>query len=324
MSRFVDPYTKQELEQDSDGNLYSEEGGRKTIYLNYDGCYDFADPKTDEPGERRFYDSRYEEADLPGVDLDKIRFAWYDETRPENGALLKSLGDLRGKRVLLLGNGTDTKELHLLELGAEVVYTDISIQAVRHVRQVFSKSDLKEQGHDSIEFHAADAMHLPFPENSFDVIYGFAFVHHVPDFDQFFSEVRRCLKPGGICRFLDGAYSPIWQFTKSTVLRSLQSYTHKKRGISPEDLKATKRGGYREEEVAEWMERFGFKELLFVRVSFFLWLTRRGLGKLFGFKPKVFRRAKPFLLAMKGLDTLGDRTGILRSNLIALVWGFTK
>jgi ubiquinone/menaquinone biosynthesis C-methylase UbiE len=325
---FVDPYTKQPLKADEEGNLYSEDAGGRRVYANYDGCYDFAAPRTEEPGERQyydsFYDSLYEDARPPRITIEAIRYHWMDDTRPENLALLESLGKIEGKKILLLGNGTSAMELYLLCGGAEVVYTDLSIRAIRLARDVFQESELKEKGFDKIEFHAADALNLPFPDNTFDIIYGFAFVHHVPDVDSFFGEVRRCLKEGGICRFLDGAYSPLWQFSKGTYLKPLQRYIHKKRGISPEDLKATERGGYREAEIKALMEKYGFRDLLFLRVSFFLWIARRGLAKFMSWNPKVFRRARPFLLCMKGLDKLGEVTGILKSNFIALVWGFTK
>jgi ubiquinone/menaquinone biosynthesis C-methylase UbiE len=52
------------------------------------------------------------------------------------------------------------------------------------------------------EFVEADVLHLPFPDQSFDVIYSFAVIHHIPGKDnqkQFFREVSRVLKPNGTC-----------------------------------------------------------------------------------------------------------------------------
>ncbi|OUL37707.1 SAM-dependent methyltransferase [Nostoc sp. T09] len=39
---------------------------------------------------------------------------------------------------------------------------------------------------------------LPFPENSFDIVYGRAVLHHACDLKQFCKEAARVLKPGGI------------------------------------------------------------------------------------------------------------------------------
>jgi SAM-dependent methyltransferase len=271
-----------------------------------------------------FYDDRYKDARPPSLTLEAVRSHWFDDTRPENLAMLESLGDVSGKRVLLLGNGTSLKELYLLHLGAEVVFTDVSVWAVKHVRQVLLDSELGEAWQSSIEFHAVDALHMPFPDSSFDIIYGYAFVHHIDDLDPFFAEVSRCLRTDGICRFLDCAHSPLWEFARRTVVRPLLAYADRRTGISPEDARADKRGGYSEQEVTGLMRRFGFKDAVFIRNSLFLRMTRRGLGRLIGWSPKVFRRARPLLRLMRRIDTLLARNRLMRKNLITLVWGFTK
>lgn len=44
---------------------------------------------------------------------------------------------------------------------------------------------------------------LPFCNNSFDMVIGHAFLHHIPDVEKVFSEAHRVLKPGGICIFTE-------------------------------------------------------------------------------------------------------------------------
>lgn len=322
--KFVDPYTKQHLSEDGEGNLYYQDGTQRIVYINHGGVFDFTHTGTRRQEERAHYNDQYRTVQSQCPSLDAIRDAWYDKTRPENLILLQSLGDLSGKRVLLLGNGTSNMELYFVSLGADVVYTDLSIQAAKHMHQLFAASDLAKTGNGSIEFHAVDALHLPFPDSSFDVIYGFAFAHHLDDLRPLISEVCRCLRKGGICRFLDGAYSPLWQFAKGTFLKPLQGYIHKKRGVSPEDLRATKRGGYRREEIASLMGEFGFRSLVFIRTSFFLYVFRRGLGKFFGWSPKVFKRWHSVLMLIKRIDDTVGRTAVMKNNQISLIWGFDK
>jgi ubiquinone/menaquinone biosynthesis C-methylase UbiE len=48
----------------------------------------------------------------------------------------------------------------------------------------------------------ADAEHLPFGDNSFDIIYSWGVLHHSPDTAKAFKEVYRVLKPGGIARIM--------------------------------------------------------------------------------------------------------------------------
>jgi SAM-dependent methyltransferase len=42
---------------------------------------------------------------------------------------------------------------------------------------------------------------LPFEDESFDLVFGHAVLHHIPDLDQAFAEFRRVLRPGGMIAF---------------------------------------------------------------------------------------------------------------------------
>jgi len=239
--------------------------------------------------------------------------------------LLESLNDTKGKKILIIGNGISSKELFLLYLGAEIVYTDLSIQAVMFMKDEFLSSEFYELGFKKIEFHAVDALHLPFPTEEFDIIYGYLFVHHLEDIEQFLMEVNRCLKKNGMCRFFDEAYSPVWQLFKNKLFKPLQLYTHKKSGISPEDLRATRRGGFKEEEIYKLKQKLKFKSVVFIRMSFFHHLFARGVGKIFGNYRPVNRCLRLCIDIMHWLDKyLGDKSAFARNNFITLIWGFDK
>jgi SAM-dependent methyltransferase len=47
----------------------------------------------------------------------------------------------------------------------------------------------------------AEAATLPFPDDSFDLVFGHAILHHLPDLDAAFREFRRVLRPGGLVAF---------------------------------------------------------------------------------------------------------------------------
>jgi len=52
-----------------------------------------------------------------------------------------------------------------------------------------------------VDFRVADILSLPFPENSFDKVFSFAVIHHIPSGElqlQSLKETKRILKPGGI------------------------------------------------------------------------------------------------------------------------------
>ena len=67
-------------------------------------------------------------------------------------------------------------------------------------------------------FAGIDAENLPFADASVDIVYGYAFVHHLPDLDRFLAETARVLRPGGRAVFLDAAYAPLWDGSKRTWL----------------------------------------------------------------------------------------------------------
>jgi len=46
-----------------------------------------------------------------------------------------------------------------------------------------------------------DATALPFPDNAFDIVFGHAVLHHLPDLERSFAEFRRVLRPGGRIAF---------------------------------------------------------------------------------------------------------------------------
>ena len=48
---------------------------------------------------------------------------------------------------------------------------------------------------------AAEAETLPFGDQSFDLVFGHAVLHHIPDLRQAFSEFARVLRPGGTVAF---------------------------------------------------------------------------------------------------------------------------
>ncbi len=48
----------------------------------------------------------------------------------------------------------------------------------------------------------ADARQIPFPDNTFDVVFTFATFEHIPELERVYPEVERVLKPGGV--LIDG------------------------------------------------------------------------------------------------------------------------
>jgi ubiquinone/menaquinone biosynthesis C-methylase UbiE len=275
-------------------------------------------------GEKQYYDAEYAAppvVDADGLDLGELAHHWQSLYYPMNRDVWDALGPLGGKDILLLGNGTSEKELYFLTRSPRrMIVSDLSPNALRTVRERLRATDDRS----SVDFVALDAQHLPLADASVDLVYGYAFVHHLADIDRFLAETHRVLRPGGRCVFMDNRYSPAWQALKLGVLRPLMGYFHRRELVSPEDLRATLTGWYREEELAEKIIALGAAPY-FRRSSFFHYLFTRASERL---PPqRLFRWAasRPALLrALIALDRGLERFSVVRANQIRLVWGFTK
>src|SRR3954464_2793260 len=115
------------------------------------------------------------------------------------GKLRKTLGQpLRPMgRGLEIGAGTGYFSLNLLKQGilSEATCTDVS------PGMLDTLAGSAERLHLDVETVVCDAESLPFENNSFDVVFGHAVLHHIPDLERAFAEFRRVLKPGGLVAF---------------------------------------------------------------------------------------------------------------------------
>ena len=115
------------------------------------------------------------------------------------GKLRKALGEAPSvyPRGLEIGAGTGYFTLNLLRAGVieEAVATDVSQGMLDRLSGSAERLGLP------VETVRCDAEELPFDDNSFDIVFGHAVLHHIPDLGKAFSEFRRVLSPGGVVAF---------------------------------------------------------------------------------------------------------------------------
>jgi SAM-dependent methyltransferase len=115
------------------------------------------------------------------------------------GKLRKALGRQPGvfDRGLEIGAGTGYFTLNLMRAGVlrDAVATDISPGMLSALSA--SAADLGL----SVETRECEAASLPFDDASFDLVFGHAVLHHLPDLAGAFREFRRVLRPGGMVAF---------------------------------------------------------------------------------------------------------------------------
>ena len=113
--------------------------------------------------------------------------------------LAKALGHepRRYARALEIGAGTGYFSLNLLRAGVigEAVATDISPGMLSRLERSAAELGVR------VETAACQASALPFDDDSFDLVFGHAVLHHLPDLDAGFREFRRVLRPGGVVAF---------------------------------------------------------------------------------------------------------------------------
>jgi ubiquinone/menaquinone biosynthesis C-methylase UbiE len=115
--------------------------------------------------------------------------------------LAKALGGRIDERGfgdgLEIGSGTGYFSLNLLQLGVveRLTATDISPGMLERLTETAGSLGLEART------VLTEAEELPFEDESFDIVFGHAVLHHIPDLERAFAEFRRVLRPGGAVAF---------------------------------------------------------------------------------------------------------------------------
>ncbi len=115
------------------------------------------------------------------------------------GKLRKALGrePAHYARSLEIGAGTGYFTLNLLRAGVigQATCSDISAGMLVTLSANAARLGL------TVETARADAESLPFDDDSFELVFGHAVLHHIPDLEGAFAELARVLVPGGTAVF---------------------------------------------------------------------------------------------------------------------------
>jgi ubiquinone/menaquinone biosynthesis C-methylase UbiE len=144
----------------------------------------------------RYHDAAAEEYDSKwGIDFGEVG------QRQVRLKLIKALGGLDGRSfgdALEIGSGTGYFSLNLVQLGLieRLTATDISPGMLKRLA-----ATAEALGLDRVRTVATEAEELPFEDESFDLVFGHAVLHHIPDLGRAVAEFRRVLRPGGMIAF---------------------------------------------------------------------------------------------------------------------------
>lgn len=151
--------------------------------------------------EAAFHDKWAEGTDLEAI---HVREAFEAPTAPENRFIVSHMGDLKGKRLLDVGCGLGESSVYFALLGADVTATDLSPGMVEKAKQLARHHGVEITGSVS----AGESLDVE--PGSYDFVYVANTIHHVPDRDAMYEQVKSALVPGGRMYSWDPiAYNPV-------------------------------------------------------------------------------------------------------------------
>ena len=135
-----------------------------------------------------------EHHNIDEVRREKVARDWkqvFDRHRPVYGDVLE-IGSGTGQLTWGLANRFPFKS---------VSACDISTRFLLQAGKVVGDAPVP------VNYYACDANHLPFKDNSFDLVVGHSVLHHFIDYDKLIHRVAKLLRPGGMAMF----YEPVLQ-----------------------------------------------------------------------------------------------------------------
>ena len=123
------------------------------------------------------------------------------------GRIEREAAILHGKHLLEIGCGMGYDSLEFLKRGVRVTATDLTPNAVAIARRHFEVEGVQAE-----DVRTANALDLPFPENTFDAVWANGVLHATGDTLRAIQEARRVLKPGGRAIISHFYRKPSWMY----------------------------------------------------------------------------------------------------------------
>jgi SAM-dependent methyltransferase len=133
--------------------------------------------------------------------MNPYKFPWIMERIERESALLQ------GKHLLEIGCGMGYDSLEFLKRGVRVTATDLTPNAIKMTRRHFEVEGVQAE-----TTHTANALSLPFADNTFDAVWSNGVLHATGDTERAIAEARRVVKPGGRVIISHFYRKPSWMY----------------------------------------------------------------------------------------------------------------
>jgi ubiquinone/menaquinone biosynthesis C-methylase UbiE len=133
--------------------------------------------------------------------MNPYKFPWIME-RIESEAT-----KLQGRHLLEVGCGMGYDSLEFLKRGVRVTATDLTQSAVDLTKRHFELEEVQAE-----DVRTANALDLPFKEETFDAVWANGVLHATGDTELAIREVRRVLKPNGAALISHFYRKPSWMY----------------------------------------------------------------------------------------------------------------
>lgn len=126
-----------------------------------------------------------------------IEIKWLLQMMPlKTGAIILEVGCGRGAGARLIHKAFKPSQLHILDLDIKMIQG--------------AKTYLSGSTKDIMTMYVGDSIDLPFKSDGLDALFGFGFLHHVPNWRRALSEIARVLKSGGVY-YMEELYPSLYQ-----------------------------------------------------------------------------------------------------------------
>ncbi len=142
-----------------------------------------------------FFRSSIEEdgSDDLRIAKEKYRFSRFSVGQRYSQYITQDQFDIKGKKVLDVASAWGGHALAFADAGAHVVASDIKDHRFSNLKKFSAMQSLQ------LSCLCADCECLPFFDSTFDIILALDLIEHIDSVSKFANEVKRILKPGGIC-----------------------------------------------------------------------------------------------------------------------------